>query len=320
MQEFLSSLIRHFKYVVSNQQGFALITKSYTFSAGATILASEHNTNFDTLYNWANGNVDNANIKASAGISLSKLSLGDDVTFTGDFNFTNAATTDDIVTVTGSSLTTGSALKVYSNSSSTSTRNLVEIINDHASADAATTLFIQQDGDATGISIAHNGDGSHLNLSGDPTNATPVDGDIWFDGSNFQAYDGTSTKLIGSTVSQVKGDDDISTNSTSYVDMTGMSISISGAGNYLIMFSGNVYGSGTNNGRFTIDIDGTDEIEGHIVAYTAPAQASLQYFKALAAGDHTIKVQWKTVESGTVYQKGTQGERVLTVVKFLLKG
>jgi hypothetical protein len=65
----------------------ALITKTYTFSAGATILASEHNTNLNTLYNWANGNVDNANIKASAGISLSKLSLGDDVTFSGDLTF-----------------------------------------------------------------------------------------------------------------------------------------------------------------------------------------------------------------------------------------
>jgi hypothetical protein len=65
----------------------ATITKSYTFSAGATILASEHNTNFDTLFNWANGNVDNANIKAGAGISLSKLALGDNATFSGDLTF-----------------------------------------------------------------------------------------------------------------------------------------------------------------------------------------------------------------------------------------
>jgi hypothetical protein len=145
----------------------ALITKQYTFSAGATVLASEHNTNFDTLYNWANGNVDNANIKASAGISLSKLSLGDDATFTGDFNFTNASTTDDIVTVTGSSLTTGSALKVYSNSSSTSTRNLVEIINDHASADDTVGLLIQQDGDDYAIDC-----GATVKIRGDITNAT----------------------------------------------------------------------------------------------------------------------------------------------------
>jgi hypothetical protein len=77
----------------------ALITKSYTFSAGATILASEHNQNFDVLYNWANGNVDNANIKASAGISLSKLALGDNATFTGELTFAN--TVNFTSTVTG---------------------------------------------------------------------------------------------------------------------------------------------------------------------------------------------------------------------------
>jgi hypothetical protein len=124
----------------------ALITKQYTFSAGATILASEHNQNFDVLYNWANGNVDNANIKASAGINFSKMALGDDFTLTGDVNFTSAATTDDIVTITGSSLTTGSALRVYSNSASTSTRSLLHIINDHADADDTVCLLIQQDG------------------------------------------------------------------------------------------------------------------------------------------------------------------------------
>lgn len=51
----------------------ALVTKTYTFTAGTTIVASEHNTNFDTLYNLVNGNIDNANIKASAGIVDSKL-------------------------------------------------------------------------------------------------------------------------------------------------------------------------------------------------------------------------------------------------------
>lgn len=51
----------------------ALVTKTYTFTAGTTIVASEHNTNFDTLYNLVNGNIDNANIKASAGVVDSKL-------------------------------------------------------------------------------------------------------------------------------------------------------------------------------------------------------------------------------------------------------
>jgi len=38
-------------------------------------LSSEHNTNFDTLYTLANGNIDNANIKTGAGIIYSKLVL-----------------------------------------------------------------------------------------------------------------------------------------------------------------------------------------------------------------------------------------------------
>jgi hypothetical protein len=51
----------------------ALVTKTYTFVAGTTIVASEHNTNLDTLFNLVNGNIDNANIKASAGIVDTKL-------------------------------------------------------------------------------------------------------------------------------------------------------------------------------------------------------------------------------------------------------
>lgn len=51
----------------------ALISKPYTFSAGATIVAAEHNSNFDTIYNEFNGLISNANISGSAGITDSKL-------------------------------------------------------------------------------------------------------------------------------------------------------------------------------------------------------------------------------------------------------
>lgn len=51
----------------------ATITKGYTFSAGGTIIAAEHNSNFDTIYALVNGNIDNANIKAAAGIVDTKL-------------------------------------------------------------------------------------------------------------------------------------------------------------------------------------------------------------------------------------------------------
>ena len=53
----------------------ATISKPNTFSAGATIIASEHNANFDTIYSDYNGNITNANIAGGAAIAYSKLSL-----------------------------------------------------------------------------------------------------------------------------------------------------------------------------------------------------------------------------------------------------
>ena len=51
----------------------SIITKPNTFSAGATIIASEHNSNFDTIYAEFNGNITNSNIAAAAAIADSKL-------------------------------------------------------------------------------------------------------------------------------------------------------------------------------------------------------------------------------------------------------
>lgn len=53
----------------------ALISKPYTFSAGATIIASEHNSNFDTIYSEFNGSISNTNISSGAAIAYSKLNL-----------------------------------------------------------------------------------------------------------------------------------------------------------------------------------------------------------------------------------------------------
>lgn len=49
------------------------ISKTHTFSAGASIIASQHNTNFDTLYNLVNGSIDNDNLDSSAAIVDTKL-------------------------------------------------------------------------------------------------------------------------------------------------------------------------------------------------------------------------------------------------------
>ena len=51
----------------------ALISKPYTFTVGTVIVASEHNNNFDTLYNDYNGGITNANISSGAAIADTKL-------------------------------------------------------------------------------------------------------------------------------------------------------------------------------------------------------------------------------------------------------
>ena len=50
-----------------------LIVKPNTFATGGTIAAAEHNSNYDTAYTLINGNIENANIKANAGIVDTKL-------------------------------------------------------------------------------------------------------------------------------------------------------------------------------------------------------------------------------------------------------
>jgi len=51
----------------------ALITKSFTFSTGNTIVASEINTNYDTIYDEINGSLNNANLASNAAIANTKL-------------------------------------------------------------------------------------------------------------------------------------------------------------------------------------------------------------------------------------------------------
>jgi hypothetical protein len=50
-----------------------VIVKPNTFTVGNTIVATEHNANFNTIYDDYNGNITNANIKSGAAIANAKL-------------------------------------------------------------------------------------------------------------------------------------------------------------------------------------------------------------------------------------------------------
>lgn len=51
----------------------ALISIPNTFTVGSVIVASQHNSNFSTIYSEFNGAIDNANISATAAIADTKL-------------------------------------------------------------------------------------------------------------------------------------------------------------------------------------------------------------------------------------------------------
>ena len=69
------------------------------------------------------------------------------------FKIDSEGTTTNVFTIEADALTTGAGAYIYSNSSSTGTRNLLEVQNDHASASGTTALKIKQDADQKSITI-----------------------------------------------------------------------------------------------------------------------------------------------------------------------
>ena len=65
-------------------------------------------------------------------------------------------TTGKGLSIAADALTTGNALYVSDNSSNTGTRNTAHIVQDHASAIAATALAVQSDGGVTGVNLDKN--------------------------------------------------------------------------------------------------------------------------------------------------------------------
>lgn len=57
----------------------SIVSIPFTFSAGAVIIAAQHNSNFSTIYNDYNGNIQNVNIASGAGIIYSKLTLTESI-------------------------------------------------------------------------------------------------------------------------------------------------------------------------------------------------------------------------------------------------
>jgi hypothetical protein len=87
-----------------------------------------------------------------------------------------ATTTGTVFMIHGANaLTTGKIAQFYSGSSDNSTRSLVDITNDHTSADNAVCLFIQQDGADASIELGGNGSIKFPGTQGASSDANSLD-------------------------------------------------------------------------------------------------------------------------------------------------
>lgn len=77
------------------------IVKPKTWADGDNVLYSDINTNFDTLYNEVNGNLDNNNIKASAAIAESKITFSTSTGHNHDGSNSKLIPAFAVFTVTG---------------------------------------------------------------------------------------------------------------------------------------------------------------------------------------------------------------------------
>jgi len=114
----------------------------------------------------------------------------------------DAVTTAKVINVSADGLTTGNALRVDDNSSNTGTRQTAIVIQNHASAIAATALAVQSDGGVTGVKIDKNySDTAEASVVGldidfDKTGATTSDNTMYgiqLDMDNTTATNGTNT-------------------------------------------------------------------------------------------------------------------------------
>lgn len=153
-----------------------LVTKPYTFSPSTVIRSSEINSNFDTLYNLANGNIDNNNISASANISASKI-LGTAVVTTpsGSQTIINAGATYSTI-VRGVSGQTANIFDVQNASSTTILSvNLDGVNASNTVYFNTTTAKIWRDGDD--LKFTDVGSGTTYTLTQLGTSVTFTEGD-----------------------------------------------------------------------------------------------------------------------------------------------
>jgi len=163
----------------------ALKISTSGISVGGTVTVGADDTGYDVIFygdtassnmTWDTSEDDlilnDSTLHINQDDDASSILIDSESTSANVLNMASAATTTgSIINLNAcDALTTGKAIYVDSNSDDNSTRNLVEIINNHTSATGATALKIQQDAAQAGLFIDQNG--NHNAISIDSENTT----------------------------------------------------------------------------------------------------------------------------------------------------
>lgn len=139
------------------------------------------------------------------------------------------------------------------------------------------------------------------------------------DGDEVQLTSGG--KIASREPTMVTGSDQLTTTSTSFIDMTDMVVTQTfKAGKIIINFSANVYPNTLTSGYVFVAlfIDDTEKISINLGtannANFMRIPAVLNWVEEVTAAEHTIKIKWKSSDGGlTVTQPGNVSKRVLIV-------
>ena len=166
------------------------------YTAGASVTASGQNSNENLIANEFNGNIENVNIKSSAAIAASKLSLASIAQTmamsSAIFKFAKGA---DVASAAGT-ITLGDDGNYFD---ITGTAAITSI----TAKTAGTVVILQFDSTASLV------DGSNLKLAGNFTGAAEShimlssDGTNWFEVSRQPAYTASVTNALSGSVIQV---------------------------------------------------------------------------------------------------------------------
>jgi hypothetical protein len=112
----------------------------------------------------------------------------------------NASSTQPVVEIVNDG--TGHGLNIQQDGALASNRSGLYVVanNEQDTGLAAAQVSVSSSlSSIPALRLNQSGSGAHINLVGDPTVASPVDGDLWFDGTNLKMRIGTTTYNISMT-------------------------------------------------------------------------------------------------------------------------